>query len=137
MNLWIIINCIIVEDNFFCCLLSSPFSGWLMTLTGKFRSPIGLLTQSTNRRYLKSPRLEFSSHSLESCTKKDQCKRALICTYCPDLYLRYRQSLSKSYPDCLNDLSIHSFINIGRIWIGIRLFMNWLKHVNKYKVIHE
>ena len=51
--------------------LHTLFSARLMTVTGKFQSPIGRLTQSTNRQS------EFSSHSHELRTKKAQCKRAL------------------------------------------------------------
>ena len=46
-----------------------PFSARLMTVTGKFRSPIGRLTQSTNSQS------EFSSHSYESRAEKAQYKR--------------------------------------------------------------
>ena len=44
------------------------FSARLMTVTGKFRLPIG---HSTNRQS------KFSSHSHESRSKKSQCKRIL------------------------------------------------------------
>ena len=48
-----------------------------MTVTGKFRSPSGRLTQSTNRQS------EFSSRSHESRTKKAQCKQALTQFFSP------------------------------------------------------
>ena len=49
--------------------LPFTFSAWLMTVTGKFRSPIGRLTLSTNRQS------EFSIHSHESHTKSFNVNR--------------------------------------------------------------
>ena len=50
-------------------LLKRIFSAQLMNVTGKFQLLIGRLSQLTNGK------LEFSSHSYESRTKKYQCKR--------------------------------------------------------------